>query len=56
MSKDLKEVLYVINEQEKQALGILIQAVKIATNKGAFDLDDAFVIGNAKNILQGLIK
>ena len=56
MSKDLKEVLSVINEQEKQALGILIQAVKIATNKGAFDLDDAVVIGNAKNVLQGLIE
>ena len=56
MSKDLKEVLSVINEQEKQALGILIQAVKIATNKGAFELDDAVVIGNAKNLLQGFIE
>ena len=56
MSKDLKEIISVINEQEKQALGVLIQAVKIATNKGAFELDDAVVIGNAKNILQGLIE
>tara|TARA_R110000850_G_scaffold263053_1_gene391812 strand:+ start:36 stop:224 length:189 start_codon:yes stop_codon:yes gene_type:complete len=58
LEEKVKDVVVnsVINEQEKQALGVLIQAVKIATNKGAFDLDDAFVIGNAKNILQGLIK
>tara|TARA_R110000850_G_C9646009_1_gene433838 strand:+ start:17 stop:187 length:171 start_codon:yes stop_codon:yes gene_type:complete len=56
MSKDLKEVLSVINKQEQEAIDVLIQAVKIATNKGAFELDDAIVIGNAKNILQGLIE
>tara|TARA_R110000782_G_scaffold82986_1_gene163008 strand:+ start:378 stop:548 length:171 start_codon:yes stop_codon:yes gene_type:complete len=56
MSKDLKEVQSIINSQEQEALGVLIQAVKIATNKGAFELDDAVVIGNAKNILQRLIK
>ena len=59
MSKELKkveEVQSVINNQEQQALGVLIQAVKIATNKGAFELDDAVVIGNAKSVLQGLIK
>jgi precorrin isomerase len=59
MTKDLKkveEVQSAINNQEQQALGVLIQAVKIATNKGAFELDDAVVIGNAKSVLQGLIK
>ena len=56
MSKDLKEVLSVIDKQEQEALSVLIQAVKIATNKGAFELDDAIVIGNAKNILKTLIK
>jgi hypothetical protein len=60
MSKDLKkveeEVQSVINNQEKQALIILIQAVKMATNKGSFELDDAIVIGNAKNVLEVLIK
>jgi hypothetical protein len=59
MSKEVKKVEDVqqaFSEQEKQALGVLIQAVKIATNKGAFELDDAIVIGNAKNVLQGLIK
>ncbi len=63
MSKDLKkveevqeEVQSVISNQEKQALGVLIQAVKIATNKGAFELDDAIVIGQAKNVLEGLTK
>ena len=49
------EVKSVINAQEKQALDILIKAVKIAQNKGAFELDDAVVIGNAKNVLQRLI-
>ena len=33
MSKDSKEILSVINEQEKQALGVLIQAVKITKIK-----------------------
>ena len=57
MSKDLKEVLSVINEQEQQALGILIQVVKIATKECTiFELDEAIVIGNAKNLLKGLIK
>ena len=56
MSKDLKEALSVINKQEQQSLGVLIKAVKIANNKGAFELDDAIVIGNAKNLLQPLIK
>mgnify|MGYP003656604001 CR=1 FL=1 len=58
LEEKVKDVVVnsVINEQEKQALGVLIQAVKIATNKGAFELDDAIVIGNAKNVLQGLIK
>ena len=53
--KEVKEVKSVVNTQEKQALDILIKAVKIAQNKGAFELDDAVVIGNAKNVLQGLI-
>ena len=63
MTKDLKKVeevqegvQSVISDQEKQALNILIQAVKVGTNKGAFELDDAIVIGNAKNILEILIK
>jgi hypothetical protein len=58
MGKDLKKVeevvQSVINDQEKQALIVLIKAVKIAQNKGAFELDDAIVIGNAKNILESL--
>ena len=55
LAKEVKEVQSVINAQEKQALDILIKAVKIAQNKGAFELDDAVIIGNAKNVLQGLI-
>ena len=58
LEEKVKDVIAnsVINKQEQQALGVLIQAVKIATNKGAFELDDAVVIGNAKNVLQGLIE
>tara|TARA_R110002072_G_scaffold133633_2_gene274183 strand:+ start:6369 stop:6551 length:183 start_codon:yes stop_codon:yes gene_type:complete len=60
MSKDLKKVNEVvesvINNQEKQALNILIQSVKLANNKGAFELDDAIVIGQSKNILEYLTK
>ena len=53
--KEVKEVQSVINAQQKQALDILIKAIKIAQSKGAFELDDAVIIGNAKNVLQGLI-
>jgi len=59
MSKDLKkveEVQSVLGDNEQKALGVLIQAVKIATTKGSFELDDAVVIGNAKNIMEKLIK
>lgn len=63
MSKDLKKVeevqeavQSVISDQEKQALSILIQAIKVAQNKGSFELDDAIVIGQAKNVLEVLIK
>jgi len=45
-----------LNDQQKQALNILIQAVKIATTKGCFELDDAIVIGYAKNIVESLLK
>ena len=51
----VKEVQSVINAQEKHGLDILIKAVCLAQNKGAFELDDAVFIGNAKNVLQGLI-
>jgi len=59
MSKDLKkveEVKDLLSEEQKRALGVLIQAVKIATTKGCFELDDAVVIGNAKNFLEELTK
>ena len=63
MIEDLKkveetqqEVKSIISNKEKEALSVLIQAVKMANKKGAFELDDAIVIGNAKNILEILIK
>ena len=56
MQKEVvKEVQSVINAQEKHGLDILIKAVCLAQNKGAFELDDAVFIGNAKNVLQRLI-
>ena len=63
MTEDLKkveeikqEVNSIISNKEKEALNVLIQAVKMANKKGSFELDDAIVIGNAKNILETLIK
>ena len=58
MTKVIKkdEVKEVLKAEQKQALNVLIQAVKIATTKGSFELDDAIVIGNAKNIVEGLLK
>ena len=53
--KKVEEVTTELTEQEVQALSVLIQAVKIATKSGTFELEDAVVIGNAKSILEQLI-
>jgi len=52
----VEEVKEVLSAEQQRALSILIQSVEIATKKGSFSLDDAVVIGNAKNFLQELIK
>jgi|TARA_R110000824_G_scaffold177162_2_gene356461 hypothetical protein len=44
-----------LTAQEAQALSVLVQAVRIATKLGSFELEDAVVIGNAKSILEKLI-
>ena len=54
--KKVDEVKEVLSEEQQRALSIIIQSVEIATKQGAFSLDDAVVIGNAKNFLQELIK
>jgi hypothetical protein len=41
--------------QDQQALSILIQALKIATKAGAFEMDDVVTIGGAKNLMERLI-
>jgi hypothetical protein len=56
MSKDLKKVESVLSDQQKQALNVLIQAVNISAKNGVFELDDAVVIGNAKNLLKDLLE
>tara|TARA_R110000803_G_C11762385_1_gene294109 strand:- start:55 stop:234 length:180 start_codon:yes stop_codon:yes gene_type:complete len=53
--KEVKELKSVVNDQEKKALDILIKAAYIGQEKSAFNLDEAIIIGNAKNVLQGLI-
>jgi hypothetical protein len=53
--KDVEEVTTQLRGNEVQALSVLIQAVKIATKLGSFELEDAVVIGNAKSILEKLI-
>ena len=45
-----------LTAQEAQALSVLIQAVKIATKLGSFELEDAVVIGNSKSVLEKLIQ
>ena len=56
VQKDVQNVVQEkLTEQESQALTILIEAVKIATKAGTFELDDAVVIGNYKNLLNKLI-
>tara|TARA_R110000796_G_scaffold172683_1_gene289681 strand:+ start:181 stop:366 length:186 start_codon:yes stop_codon:yes gene_type:complete len=56
VKSEVKEVTTKLNEQESQSLSILIQAVKIATKSGAFEIEDAVVIGTAKNNLEKLIR
>lgn len=53
--KKVEEVTTQLTEQESQSLEILIQAVKIATKSGTFELEDAVVIGMAKGNLEKLI-
>jgi len=56
VQKDVQNVVQEkLTEQESQALTILIEAVKIATKAGTFELDDAVIIGNSKNLLNKLI-
>ena len=56
MKKVVESGVIELSELEKQSLQVLIQAVQIAVKSGAFELEDAVHIGNAKNNLQGLIK
>tara|TARA_R110000744_G_scaffold358628_1_gene465713 strand:- start:146 stop:331 length:186 start_codon:yes stop_codon:yes gene_type:complete len=56
VKSEVKEVTIQLTDQESQSLSILIQAVKIATKGGAFEIEDAVVIGTAKNNLEKLIK
>ena len=53
--KEVEEVTSQLTEQESQSLEILIQAVRIATKSGTFELEDAVVIGTAKGNLEKLI-
>tara|TARA_R110002110_G_scaffold383756_1_gene595263 strand:+ start:292 stop:486 length:195 start_codon:yes stop_codon:yes gene_type:complete len=53
--EEAQEVTTQLTEQESQSLEILIQAVKIATKSGTFELEDAVVIGTAKGNLEKLI-
>ena len=45
-----------LTAQEAEAVWVLIQAVKIATKLGSFELEDAVVIGNSKSVLEKLIQ
>jgi len=54
--KEVKEEKSFLTQNDINALNVLIQAVKIATTKGAFELEDAVVIGNAKSALEKINK
>ena len=56
VTKEVEVKATQLTAQEAQALSILIQAVKIATKLGSFELEDAVVIGNAKSVLEKLIQ
>ena len=53
--QEAQEVTTQLTEQESQSLAILIQAVRIATKAGTFEIEDAVVIGTAKVNLEKLI-
>jgi len=53
--EEAQEVTTQLTEQESQSLEILIQAVRIATKSGTFEIEDAVVIGTAKVNLEKLI-
>ena len=55
VKSEVKEVTTQLTEQESQSLSILIQAVRMATKAGAFQIEDAVVIGTAKINLEKLI-
>ena len=46
----------VLEENGIQAVRILIQAVRLANKKGAFELEESATIGSAKNALEELLK
>ena len=56
VTKEVEVKATQLTAQEAQALSILIQAVKIATKLGSFELEDAVVIGNSKSVLEKLIQ
>jgi hypothetical protein len=45
-----------LSESEVSSLEVLIQAVQMATKVGAFSIEDAVVVGTAKQNLEYLIK
>tara|TARA_R110000803_G_scaffold65698_1_gene126829 strand:+ start:277 stop:456 length:180 start_codon:yes stop_codon:yes gene_type:complete len=54
--EEAKEVKTQLSELESQSLSILIKAVNLANKSGSYQLDEAVVIGNAKNVLEKLIE
>tara|TARA_B110000902_G_scaffold231615_1_gene274009 strand:- start:1839 stop:2027 length:189 start_codon:yes stop_codon:yes gene_type:complete len=56
VTKEVEVKATQLTAQEAQALSVLIQAVKIATKLGSFELEDAVVIGNSKSVLEKLIQ
>jgi hypothetical protein len=56
LKKEVEVKATQLTAQEAEAVRVLIQAVKMATKLGAFEIEDAVVIGNSKSVLEKLIQ
>ena len=54
-AQETQEVTTQLTEQESRSLAVLIQAVRIATKAGTFEIEDEVIIGTAIVNLEKLI-
>lgn len=54
--KQKEKQVSTINDQEKEALSILLQGIEASAKRGAFTLDESVVLKQSKDVLLPLIK